>query len=75
MEIQDVLKSIGLDDKEARVYMALLELGTATVHPIANKAEIKRPTTYLILEQLLKKRFGEHCAARKKSPLHGGEPG
>jgi len=55
MEINDVLKLIGLDDKEASVYLALLELGTATVHPIANKAEIKRPTTYLILDQLQKK--------------------
>ena len=55
MEITDVLKLIGLDDKEASVYMALLELGTATVNPIATKAEIKRPTTYLILDQLQKK--------------------
>ncbi len=55
MEIVNVLKQVGLDEKEAQVYLALLELGTATVHPISNKAEIKRPTTYLILEQLVKK--------------------
>ena len=55
MEITDILKQIGLTDKEAGVYLALLELGTATVHPIATKAGIKRPTTYLILEQLQQK--------------------
>lgn len=52
MEIADILIKIGLNDKEAAVYLALLELGTATVHPIATKAGIKRPTAYLILEQL-----------------------
>lgn len=55
MEIQDVLRQIGLEEKEAAVYLALLELGTASVHPIATKAGIKRPTAYLILEELQKK--------------------
>lgn len=52
MEISEVLKQIGLNDKQAQVYLALLELGTASVHPIATKAAIKRPTTYLILDEL-----------------------
>jgi sugar-specific transcriptional regulator TrmB len=52
MEIIDTLKQAGLNEKQAYVYIALLELGTATVHPIANKAGIKRPTTYLILDEL-----------------------
>src|SRR3954470_21610564 len=52
MEILDTLKQAGLNEKQAAVYIALLELGTATVHPIASKAQVKRPTTYLILEEL-----------------------
>jgi len=55
MEIAEVLNQIGLNEKQASVYLALLELGTATVHPIATKAGIKRPTTYLILDELQKK--------------------
>lgn len=55
MEISEILNKIGLSDKEAAVYLALLELGTATVYPIATKAGIKRPTTYLILDQLQQK--------------------
>lgn len=55
MEISEVLNEIGLNDKESQVYLACLELGTATVHPIATKAGIKRPTTYLILEDLQRK--------------------
>lgn len=55
MENIEILQKIGLNEKEASVYLALLELGTATVHPIATKAGIKRPTTYLILDQLQQK--------------------
>src|SRR6266404_3687884 len=52
MEIPGVLEEIGLNEKQASVYLALLELGTSTVHPLATKAGIKRPTTYLVLEEL-----------------------
>ena len=48
------LKSIGLSDKEARVYLAVLELGQATVQDIAKKSGIRRPTAYLALEELAK---------------------
>jgi sugar-specific transcriptional regulator TrmB len=52
MEIINVLKTAGLDEKEALVYLGLLELGTASVQVIASKAGLKRPTTYLILDSL-----------------------
>jgi len=52
MEISGVLQKIGLHEKEAGVYLALLELGTASVQAIAQKAGVKRPTTYLILDDL-----------------------
>jgi HTH-type transcriptional regulator, sugar sensing transcriptional regulator len=55
METADVLKQMGLEEKQANVYLALLELGTASVQGIANKAGIKRPTTYLVLDELEKK--------------------
>ncbi len=52
MESIEVLNRIGLSDKEASVYMALLELGTASVMSISQKAGLKRPGTYLILDDL-----------------------
>lgn len=52
MEIADVLQKIGLQQKESAVYLALLELGTADVSGIAKKAGIKRPTCYLVLDDL-----------------------
>lgn len=51
-ELIDALSKIGLAEKEARVYLALLKIGDATVKDIAAEAVIKRPTTYLALEEL-----------------------
>lgn len=48
------LKNIGLSDKEARVYLAMLELGPATILEISAKASINRPTTYVEIESLKK---------------------
>lgn len=52
MSLKESLKEFGLDDKKAKVYLAMLELGTAKAHEIAHKAKIARPTTYDILEKL-----------------------
>lgn len=50
----DELKKIGLSENEARVYLALLELGSSTAQEISKKAEVKRATTYVQLETLMK---------------------
>jgi len=50
------LKNIGLSDNEAKVYLAMLELGPAPVLEIAAKAGINRPTAYFQIESL--KRHG-----------------
>jgi HTH-type transcriptional regulator, sugar sensing transcriptional regulator len=46
------VEELGLSQKEARVYVASLVLGPATVQRIADFAAIKRVTTYVILESL-----------------------
>lgn len=40
------------DEKQARVYLAVLQLGKAAVSDIAELAKLKRPITYVILEEL-----------------------
>ena len=47
-----ILTAIGLTDKEARVYLSLIELGTSLVSQIATKSSINRVTTYDILKRL-----------------------
>ena len=51
----NTLLKLGLSDKEAKVYLAALELGASSVQKIALKAKINRATTYVILESLRKK--------------------
>lgn len=46
------LEDLGLSQKEARVYLANLMLGPATVQKISDQSGIKRVTTYVILESL-----------------------
>jgi sugar-specific transcriptional regulator TrmB len=48
------LQNYGLSEKEARVYLTVLELGTSIASTIARRAEINRVTTYTILEELRK---------------------
>lgn len=51
----DSLKKIGLSENEAKVYLALLEIGSSTAQQVAQKSELKRPTTYVQLEFLMKR--------------------
>ena len=55
MDLPKILQGIGLSEKESRVYLELLSLKEALHSQISRKAGVKRPTTYLILEQLAKK--------------------
>jgi DNA-binding MarR family transcriptional regulator len=53
--LKNLLCSIDFSEKQAAVYLALLELGEASKSELAKAAKIKRPTLYLILDQLEKK--------------------
>jgi len=53
-DILTQLKNIGLSDNEAKVYLAMLELGPSPVLEIAAKAGVNRPTTYVQIESLKK---------------------
>lgn len=57
MQLKDVLIDIGLNEKEARVYLASLELGDSPVSDIALRAKINRVSCYDILGKLLKRGF------------------
>lgn len=54
-EILDSLEHIGLSEKEGKIYLSLLKFGEASVSDIADEAGIKRPTAYIILDELRKK--------------------
>jgi sugar-specific transcriptional regulator TrmB len=54
MNLMSILQQLGLKERESEVYLALLELGEASVQEIARKAKLQRPNCYVILESLAK---------------------
>jgi len=54
-ELLQILHKIGLSEKEATVYLTLLELNEALPSTISRLTNVKRSTSYLVLEQLQKK--------------------
>ena len=60
LKIQSALEKIGLSEKEALVYITLTEIGEAPPSVVAKNAKLKRPTTYVILDQLVEKGIVGH---------------
>jgi len=50
--MKELIKNLGLDENETKVYLALLELGSGTVTDVSKKASINRTTGYDVLERL-----------------------
>ncbi len=65
-QLTSKLERYGLSPKEAAVYTALLSLGIASVADIAKHAGLKRPTTYLILSDLVHKHLVAQIPKGKK---------
>ena len=53
MELINSLEKIGLTEKQAKVYLACLELGGARISDIAKKSKIKRTTCYHLIKELM----------------------
>jgi HTH-type transcriptional regulator, sugar sensing transcriptional regulator len=73
MLIKD-LESLGLNTKEAKVYLAALELGEANMQRISGKSGVKRTTTYDVIESLKLKGFLKSIVKRKKSLYIAEDP-
>ncbi|MCR4277971.1 MAG: hypothetical protein NUV80_06865 [Candidatus Berkelbacteria bacterium] len=48
-----LVENLGLTDKEAAVYTAVLELGSSTIQPIAKRAGVKRTSIYYFIDHLV----------------------
>ena len=53
-KLSQQLQAIGLSDKQSKVYVASLFLGSGSAQKIAEQADLNRPTTYDVLEELAK---------------------
>lgn len=55
MEIQKLLQNLGLEEKEAKVYLALLSLVEATATTISRKSNLDRTLIYQLANKLIEK--------------------
>lgn len=68
------LEKIGLSKKEAKVYLACLELNEATIGQISKKSGIKRTTVYDIVESLKAKGLISSSTKNKRLSYYAENP-
>ena len=61
------LQNVGLTEKQVKIYLALLELQKAGAQEIAKKADIKRATVYVILNELMRLGLASTYSEDKKT--------
>lgn len=74
MEILEALKNIGLSEKEARVYIALLQTGRTSAYVVALRSDLKKPTVYVILDELVEKGLVSKVPRAKKKVYEAKSP-
>lgn len=68
------LEEIGLSEKEAQVYLALLQVDSDSIQDIAKKTGINRTTVYPVLESLAKKGLVGEIQDGKKTNYQAAAP-
>lgn len=68
------LEKLGLSGKEAKVYLAVLELGEGNIGQIAGKSGVKRTTVYDVVGSLEEKRLLNKTMKGKKAVYFAEDP-
>jgi len=68
------LTSIGLSEKSAKIYLATLSLGVSSVQKIAERANVKRATAYLYIQELINDGFLQKVPSGKKEYYTASNP-
>lgn len=68
------LTTVGFEEKEARVYLALLALGEAPATEIAKRAGLKRSITYVILGKLAERGFVSSVPGTRVQIFRSADP-
>jgi sugar-specific transcriptional regulator TrmB len=68
------LGKLGLNKKEAEIYLILLKIGYCSVQKIAEKVDLSRPTVYRTLEKLKKKNLINTTQKGKRNYFIAGSP-
>ena len=70
----EVLEECGLSEAEAKVYLALIEIGSTLAGPIIKKTTLHRGTTYQILQRLKEKGLVSSIIKGKKQYFDAVDP-
>jgi len=65
--LQDFLTTLGLSEKESKIYLALLEVDHEGVGDISKRTKINRTTVYPVLEQLIEKKLVKEIEVKGKA--------
>jgi sugar-specific transcriptional regulator TrmB len=68
------LQRLGLNKSEAKVYLALLEMGSASAGPITDKSQVSPSKIYGILEKLLQKGLVSYIIKAKTKVYTAASP-
>jgi sugar-specific transcriptional regulator TrmB len=74
MDIHKTLQDIGLSENQTIIYLALLELGSATAGEITNKSHVNRTNVYDALERLLEKGLVSYVIQANKKYFEAKDP-
>lgn len=74
MKLETLERTLGLSSLEARVYLAALTLGQASIQQIARKSGVPRTSIYNFLQRLLDRKLLVETIKGKRSVYSAGHP-
>jgi len=74
MSLENDLKQIGLEEKEAKIYLAALELGPTNIQNLTQKSGIKRSTVYEMIKNLKSMGLISETTQGKRRSFVASEP-
>ncbi len=66
ISLENLFKELGVNDEQAKVYLAALELGQANMNELAEKARLKRTSVYNYVAELIQKKLITTGKKRKR---------
>src|SRR6185369_11678946 len=72
--LEKYLQDLGLTDKEATIYLSLLQVDGATALDLSKKTKINRSTVYVTIESLSKKGLVSETTIGKKTQFQAESP-
>ena len=71
---EKVFRDLGFSEREIKVYLALLELGSTTVGPVAAKTRLQHSKVYQTIEKLIDKGLVTFVLKSKTKYFQAEEP-